>query len=249
MHAAISTKKRDQSIPMLAVVPATAPQYDEITEKQPLKKEKSFNLQMPDLTSGKAVALDVLTSALGSGSGTDEITRRERAAYGSATTALNEDKNTRALRVYMNNQILPRLKNKLRTCTIKYRILLVIEILLALISMVIFGVTVSNDTETAVNTWIKEKGLKVGMSVISMVCTLVLLFVSRVVGALSELIKRLKREIIKRETYNHVAEAMVVETKTQDTDAVTRESTRRDTAWISAPGTVIPVGGWQLQAV
>ncbi|QCQ85355.1 NS3 [CHeRI orbivirus 2-1] len=251
MHAAISTMKREQTLPMLAVVPATAP-LEEIDEKQSLKKEKkvSFNLPIPDAATGKAVALDVLSSALGAGSGTDEITRRERGAYGAATNALNEDKSTRALRVYMNEQILPRLQGKLYTCTIKYRILLGLEIFLAIISVIIFTLLTTTELEETVKKVFQEcLGVKVGLSAISLVSTLLLLFISRLTGGLNELIKRLKREIMKRQTYNHVAKAMEMETQTHGVDASTRESSLRNAVWISATGKTMPFEGWQLQEV
>ncbi|QCQ85345.1 NS3 [CHeRI orbivirus 1] len=250
MHAALPTAKRDSLIPMLTVVSASAPRIDEINEEEEKPKRVRFDFSSINPNAGKAAALDVLQSALGSGTGTDEITRRERSAYAAASQALNEDVNTRRLKCYMNSQILPRLKNKLRTVKIKYRILLVIEIFLAMLSTFIFALMATTELEDTVNKYLKDTfGGKVGLPIISMLLTIALLFVSRMTGGMKELDKRLKREITKRETYNHVSAAVVAEAEAQRTESEPRESNLRNATWINAPGTVVPVGGWQLHAV
>nr|QNH88371.1 NS3 [Peruvian horse sickness virus] len=248
MHAALSMTKRENPISLLTVVPATAPRFDEITDLIPSKGGKEeVKITMSETMNAKTTALEVLSSALGNGSGTDEITRRERSAFGAATQALNEEENTRRLKVYMNEQILPKLKNKLMTVTYKYRIWLAVEIILAIFSMVVFGVMAVNEAESEINSWLQNKlGVKVGLSAVSLGCTFALLFASRSAGALKETVKRMKREITKRETYNHIAGTMAAGTERRVENSESRVSNHLNAAWINAPGTTNDVPGWQL---
>nr|WBV80520.1 NS3 [Yonaguni orbivirus] len=252
MHAAIQATKRDSPIPLLAVVSASAPPYDKIHDEDsyPKRKDTILSVPIPDAATAKAAALDVLSNALGAGSGTDEITRRERSAYGAATQALSEDENTRRLKVYMNRHVIPRITQKFRTVTIKYRIWLGVEIFFALLSMMIFGITAVTEWQDTVDTWMKSKsGLKIGLSTVSMICTVCLLYASRSAGALKELRKRLRREIIKRQTYNDISGTLMTETETHGGGVDTRVSTGEKAVWINAPGTTSSASGWQLMRI
>nr|AYA60497.1 Nsp3 [Mobuck virus] len=249
MHAAIQPTKRENPVPSLAVVPATAPAYDKVFNDDVKQKETLLDLTVPDALTARATALDVLSNALGAGSGTDEITRRERSAYGAAAQALNEDQSTRRLKVYMNKQIIPRLEQKYKTSTIKYRLWVCVEIFFAFLSITIFGLTGVTEWQDAIDTWMKQQsGLKVGLSTVSMMCTMFLLYASRSAGALKELRKRLKRELIKRQTYNDIS-GTLAGTETHGGDQESRLSTRENAAWINAPGISSPSSGWQLMRV
>nr|QRW41805.1 MAG: Nsp3 [Lobuck virus] len=251
MHAAIQSAKREPPIPLLSVVPATAPAFDKVFYDEPKQKESLLNLGLtvPDATTAKTTALDVLSNALGAGSGTDEITRRERSAYGAAAQALNEDQSTRRLKVYMNKQIIPRLEQKHRTSTIKYRLWVCVEIFFALLSMMIFGIMGVTEWHTTIDEWMKNRsGLKIGISTVSMTCTFILLYASRSAGALKELRKRLRRELIKRQTYNDIS-GTIVGTETLGEDAESRKSNGERAVWVNATGASSLASGWQLMRV
>nr|BCL59299.1 NS3 [Guangxi orbivirus] len=255
MHAAISSAKRENDPTSLVVVPATAPRLEEVGEVPLLDKRVRFALPDVNVSTAKSVALDVLANALGGGTGTDEITRQERSAYGAAAQALNEDANTKVLRVYMNAQIMPRLKGKLRTANVKYRFWLALEITLALISTVIFSIMAVTEAEKTVNSTIERvTGLKVGLSAFSLICTGALLFVSRHAGSLNEFRRRLRREVVKRETYNFVANnheigRLQIGTETRGDAGQSRMNVVGNPAWISAPGNAAHAEGWQLSFV
>ncbi|AGX89729.1 Nsp3 [Mobuck virus] len=249
MHAAIQPVKRENPIPLLTVVPASAPAYEKVFHEETKQKETLLNLTVPDALTARTTALDVLSNALGAGSGTDEITRRERSAYGAAAQALNEDESTRRLKVYMNRQIIPRLEQKYRTSTIKYRLWVCVEIFFAFLSIMIFGVMGVTEWHESIDDWMKKQsGIKVGVSTVSMICTMILLYASRSAGGLKELRKRLKRELIKRQTYNDISGTMGG-TETHGGESDSRLSNRENSAWINAPGVSSPASGWQLMRV
>nr|UBT83703.1 NS3 [Middle Point orbivirus] len=253
MHAAITSMRREPPSHLLAVVPASAPRYEEnyVAENEKThQKENLLDLPLPGKLATKAMALDVLTATLGGSHGSDEIQKREKGAYVAATQALNEDKGTRKLRVYMNHQILPRLQGKLRTASIKYRLWLTVEIIAALLSITVFGVMATTEMEKTVDDWLKEKfGIRMGMSIVSMLATVLLLISSRMAGGLRESMKRLKREVEKRKTYNYVSEEMAYETETHGREMETRLSSSKYPVWFDATGKAATAGGWQLMQV
>ncbi|AFH41528.1 NS3 [Pata virus] len=192
--------------------------YDESAARPP-SYAPTAPVQIPGMPS---VSLDILDKAMSNTTGTTNAQKEEKAAYASYAEAFRDNLRVRQVKRRVNEQILPRLKTELRGLktrkTIIHITLLVaataalltsVSTLTGDLSITIPAIGQANSTKIEMPAWFK--GFSTVFGIINLASTTVMLISARQERALDAHIAMLRKEIMKKTSYNEAVHMSMTE--------------------------------------
>nr|CAD2286116.1 NS3 [Bluetongue virus] len=155
------------------------------------------------------VALEILDKAMSNTTGATQTQKAEKAAFASYAEAFRDDVRLRQIKRHVNEQILPKLKSDLSGMKKKRAIIHATMLVAAAIALLTSVCTLSSDmslafkvseTNVTIPAWFKSLNPMLG--VVNLGATFLMMVCARSERGLNQRIDMVKKEIMKKQSYN-----------------------------------------------
>ncbi|AMM44551.1 NS3/3A [Bluetongue virus] len=155
------------------------------------------------------VALEILDKAMSNTTGATQTQKAEKAAFASYAEAFRDDVRLRQIKRHVNDQILPKLKSDLSGMKKKRAIIHATMLVAAAIALLTSVCTLSSDmslafkvseTNVTIPAWFKS--LNPMLRVVNLGATFLMMVCARSERGLNQQIDMVKKEIMKKQSYN-----------------------------------------------
>ncbi|ASW41957.1 NS3a [Bluetongue virus] len=155
------------------------------------------------------VALEILDKAMSNTTGATQTQKAEKAAFASYAEAFRDDVRLRQIKRHVNEQILPKLRSDLSGMKKKRAIIHATMLVAAAIALLTSVCTLSSDmslafkvseTNVTIPAWFKSLNPMLG--VVNLGATFLMMVCARSERGLNQQIDMVKKEIMKKQSYN-----------------------------------------------
>nr|AMQ36836.1 non-structural protein 3 [Bluetongue virus] len=155
------------------------------------------------------VALEILDKAMSNTTGATQTQKAEKAAFASYAEAFRDDVRLRQIKRHVNDQILPKLKSDLGGMKKKRAVIHATMLVAAAIALLTSVCTLSSDmslafkvseTNVTIPAWFKSLNPMLG--VVNLGATFLMMVCARSERGLNQQIDMVKKEIMKKQSYN-----------------------------------------------